>query len=36
MEELKLIDYKVSVIVPVYNDKRGIKKVFKIITRSGL
>lgn len=29
MEELKLIDYKVSVIVPVYNDKRGIKKCLK-------
>ena len=29
MEELKLIDYKVSVIVPVYNDKRGIKILAK-------
>ena len=26
MEESKLNDFKVSVIIPVYNDKRRIKK----------
>ena len=29
MEELNHNSYKVSVIIPVYNDKRGIKKCLK-------
>jgi len=29
MEELNHNNYKVSVIIPVYNDKRGIKKCLK-------